>query len=81
METRDSPLGSFVDPFMMFPLELTINKMLYKSTIEACNFHLHNGRKAELESVVLVRDPSLAFSALRVQFHMPLLWMTGQYYM
>ena len=81
METRDSPVGSFVDPFVMFPLELNIKKKLYKSTIEACNFHLHNARKAELETIVLVRDPSLAFSALRVQFHMPLLWMTGQYYM
>ena len=70
-----------MDPLLMFPLEIPIHTHVYKVLVEACNFHLHNGRSAELESVVLVRDPGLAWSAWRLQFHIPIVWMTGNYYL
>jgi len=81
MTMFQSPLRNIIDPFTMFPLELPIKNKLYKCTVETCNFHLHNSRKADLESVILVRDRFLTYSAWRVQFHMPLLWMTGNYFL
>ena len=78
---KSSDLRNMMDPLQMFPLEILIHTHVYKVLVEACNFHLHNGRSAELESVVLVRDPDLAWSAWRLQFHIPIVWMTGNYYL
>lgn len=78
---KGSELRSMMDPLQMFPLEIPIHTHVYKVLVEACNFNLHNGRRAELESVVLVRDPGLAWSAWRIQFHIPIVWMTGNYYL
>ena len=49
--------------------------------METCNFYLHNAREAELESVILVRDAELSYSAWRLQFPLPLLWITGRYFL
>ena len=47
----------FYFSFLLLVKFITKNK-LYKCTVETCNFHLHNSRKADLESVILVRDRS-----------------------
>ena len=54
---------------------------MISGTMETCNFYLHNAREAELESVILVRDAELSYSAWRLQFHLPLLWITGRYFL
>ena len=81
MMTSSSPLRKLIDPFKMFPLELQVWNDIYKATVEACNFYLHNARKAELESVILIRNQNLSYSAWRLEFRLPLVWMTGNYFL
>ena len=81
MRLNGGPLRKLIDPFQMFPLELEVWNDIYKATVEACNFYLHNARKAELESVILIRDRNLSYSAWRLEFRLPLVWMTGNYFL
>ena len=47
--------------------------------MEACDAYIHNIKTAKFDSMFLARDPSLEYSALRVQFSLPITWVTGFY--
>ena len=81
MMAHNSPLRNLVDPLQMFPLEIPVWNDVIKTTVEACNFYLHNAKETSLDSVILVRDKSLSFSAWRIQFDIPIAWMTGRYFL
>ena len=74
-------LRRMLDPFPMFPLEMRVNNEVYSCNMEACNVYLHNAKEVELSSMVLVRDRELQYSALRLQFNLPIVWTTGYYYL
>ena len=65
----------------MFPLEIKVNNNIYSTTVEACNVYLHNAKKVTMDSMTLVRDSNLEYSALRVQFNLPIVWTSGYYYL
>ena len=81
LTTHGSPLRRMLDPFPMFPLEIDINNDVYTCTMEACNVYLHNAKEVELSSMILVRDPALQYSALRLQFNLPIVWSSGAYFL
>ena len=81
LTTHGSQLQTMLDPFPMFPLEIKINNNVYTCTMEACNVYLHNAKEVEMSSMILVRDPSLQYSALRVQFSLPIVWTSGSYFL
>ena len=47
--------------------------------VEACDAYVHNIKMAKFDSMFLARDPSLEYSALRVQFSLPITWVSGFY--
>ena len=49
------------------------------ANVEACNAYVHNVKQAVLEDMYLARDTSLNVSLLRVQFKVPVTWMSGYY--
>jgi hypothetical protein len=49
------------------------------ANVEACSAYVHNIKAAQLESMLLARDPGLEYSALRLQFQLPIAWATGHY--
>jgi len=79
LETSLSPLRSALDPLPLSPLEFQFSNDLYSANVEACNAYVHNTKQAVLEDMYLARDPSLNYSALRVQFKVPVTWMSGYY--
>ena len=70
-----------LDPLNMFPLEIKVKNKIYSTTVEACNVYLHNAKQVSMKSMVLVRNSELDYSALRVEFHLPIVWTTGYYYL
>ena len=81
LATYGSQLRRMLDPLNMFPLELKVNNNIYSTTVEACNVYLHNAKQVGMQSMVLVRDANLDYSALRVQFNLPIVWTSGYYYL
>ena len=81
LATHGSPLRTMLDHLNMFPLEIKVRNNIYSTTVEACNVYLHNAKQVSMKSMVLVRDSDLEYSALRVEFHLPIVWTTGYYYL
>ena len=81
LSTYGSKLRRMLDPLNMFPLELKVNNNIYSTTVEACNVYLHNAKQVTMNSMTLVRDSNLEYSALRVQFNLPIVWTSGYYYL
>ena len=81
LATHGSHLRTMLDPLNMFPLEIKVRNNIYSTTVEACNVYLHNAKQVSMKSMVLVRDADLDYSALRVEFHLPIVWTTGYYYL
>ena len=81
LATHGSQLRKMMDPFPMFPLEIKLRNDIYSCTMEACNVYLHNAKQVSLSSIVLVRDSDLQYSALRLQFQLPIVWTSGFYYL
>jgi len=79
LETSLSPLRTALDPLKLFPLEFQFQNDLYSANVEACNAYVHNVKQAVLEDMYLARDTSLNISLLRVQFKVPVTWMSGYY--
>jgi len=79
LETPQSPLRTALDPLKLFPLEFKFKNDIYSANVEACNTYIHNVKKAELEDMQLVRSTNLSNSLLRVQFKVPVTWMSGFY--
>ena len=53
---------------------------LHSADVEACDTYVHNIKMAKFDSMFLARDPgSLEYSALRVQFSLPITWVSGFY--
>jgi len=74
-----SPLRQTVDPLPLFPLEFDFKNDVYKAKVEACDVYAHNFRSVNNLDMMLVRDESLNFSALRVTVELPIAWMSGKY--
>ena len=51
----------------------------FSADVEACDAYVHNIKMAKFDSMFLARDPSLEYSALRVQFSLPITWVSGFY--
>ena len=81
LATHGSQLRTMLDPLNMFPLELKVKNNIYSTTVEACNVYLHNAKQVTMNSMILVRDSGLDYSALRVEFHLPIVWTSGYYYL
>ena len=81
LATHGSQLRTMLDPLKMFPLEIKVNNKIYTTTVEACNVYLHNAKQVTMDSMTLVRDSNLEYSALRVQFNLPIVWTSGYYYL
>jgi len=77
--TSLSPLRTALDPLKLFPLEFKFKNDLYSANVEACDAYVHNVKQAVLEDMYLARDTNLSISALRVQFKVPVTWMSGFY--
>ena len=60
---------------------MKVKNKVYSTTVEACNVYLHNAKQVTMQSMVLVRNSDLDYSALRVQFSLPIVWTTGSYYL
>ena len=52
-----------------------------RAHVEACNVYLHNLKNLELKDMRLARDKDLTFSALKLEFTVPIVWMSGYYKM
>eukprot|EP00092_Neocalanus_flemingeri_P026595 GFUD01028824.1.p1 GENE.GFUD01028824.1~~GFUD01028824.1.p1 ORF type:complete len:560 (+),score=164.45 GFUD01028824.1:83-1762(+) len=79
LDTSLSPLRTALDPLKLFPLEFKFKNDLYSANVEACDAYVHNVKQAVLEDMYLARDTSLNTSILRVQFKVPVTWMSGFY--
>merc|ERR1719370_396886 len=79
LATRGSQLRTQLDPLPLFPIEFGFKKDVYSADVEACDAYIHNIKTAKFDSMFLARDPSLEYSALRVQFSLPITWVTGFY--
>ena len=93
LATRGSQLRTQLDPLPLFPIEFGFKKDVYRclkykgmnltkitsADVEACDAYIHNIKTAKFDSMFLARDPSLEYSALRVQFSLPITWVTGFY--
>lgn len=77
--TSLSPLRTALDPLKLFPLEFKFKNDLYSANVEACDAYVHNVKQAVLEDMYLARDTGLNISLLRVQFRIPVTWMSGYY--
>ena len=42
---------------------------------------VERAKQVTMQSMVLVRNSDLDYSALRVQFSLPIVWTTGSYYL
>ena len=60
---------------------MKVKNKIYSTNVEACNVYLHNAKQVTMQSMVLVRNSDLDYSALRVQFSLPIVWTTGFYYL
>jgi len=76
-----SPVRQKIDPLQLFPLEFDFKNDVYKANVEACDIFAHNFKSINDLDMMLVRDKSLNFSALRVSIELPISWMTGNYKM
>ena len=74
-----NPIRNLLDPIYLYPLQIPVSNSVFKTSIKAENLYLHNARKATLDSVILVRDESLSLAAFRIQFNVPIAWITGKY--
>ena len=81
LATHGSQLRTMLDPLKMFPLEIKVNNKIYTTTVEACNVYLHNAKQVTMDSMTLIRDSDLEYSALRVQFNLPIVWSSGYYFL
>jgi len=79
LATQGSQLRSQLDPLHLFPIEFGFKKDVYSADVEACDAYIHNIKMAKFDSMFLARDPSLEYSALRVQFSLPITWLSGFY--
>jgi len=79
LATRGSQLRTQLDPLPLFPIEFGFKKDVYSADVEACDAYIHNIKTAKFDSMFLARDPSLEYSALRIQFSLPITWVTGFY--
>jgi len=70
-----------LDPLILFPLEFDFRKDVFRAHVEACNVYLHNLKNLVLHNMMLARDKDLTFSALKVEFKIPIVWMSGYYKM
>ena len=95
LSTRGSQLRTQLDPLPLFPIEFGFKKDVYRcpipsifiqclliiisADVEACDAYVHNIKMAKFDSMFLARDPNLEYSALRVQFSLPITWVSGFY--
>jgi len=79
LTTRGSQLRTQLDPLPLFPIEFGFKKDVYSADVEACDAYVHNIKMAKFDSMFLARDPDLEYSALRVQFSLPITWVSGFY--
>ena len=79
MTEYDNPIRNLLDPLYLYPLDIPVSNSVFKTTVKANNFYLHNARKATLDSVILVRDVAMSLAAFRIQFDVPIAWITGKY--
>jgi len=79
LTTPGSQLRTQLDPLHLFPIEFGFKKDVYSADVEACDAYVHNIKMAKFDSMFLARDPSLEYSALRVQFSLPITWVSGFY--
>jgi len=79
LTTRGSQLRTQLDPLPLFPIEFGFKKDVYSANVEACDAYVHNIKMAKFDSMFLARDLSLEYSALRVQFSLPITWVSGFY--
>ena len=72
--------GTKLDPVWLFPIgPIKLKKKIFKSDLIGCNLHMHNLKTANLDKIEIQRDVNLTNIALRLRFHIPILWMTGNY--
>ncbi|XP_023329327.1 uncharacterized protein LOC111702036 isoform X2 [Eurytemora carolleeae] len=81
LTNNTSPLRQALDPLPLFPLEFDLRKRVFRANVAVCNVYLHNIKKIKDFNIILLRDRSLQYSALRVTATLPLSWMTGEYKM
>ena len=80
VELGEEIFGTKLDPVWLFPIgPIKLKKKIFKSDLIGCNLHMHNLKTANLDKIEIQRDVNLTNIALRLRFHIPILWMTGNY--
>ena len=54
---------------------------IFKSDLTGCNLYLHNLKTAELSTIEVQRNANLSTIAVLVNLKIPILWMTGNYFL
>ena len=68
-----------LDPLWLWPIEERIEQRGFSADFKACDVHVHNLRSMEMFDVRVMRTADLSVAAVRLAFHMPILWLTGYY--
>ena len=65
--------------FPVGPLEIK-KKSVFKGQLTACNLHLHNMKAIELVDIEVQRNEILSTKAVKLMLKIPIVWMTGDYW-
>ena len=60
---------------------LFVSGKIFKSDLTGCNLYLHNLKTAELSNIEVQRNANLSTIAVLVNLKIPILWMTGNYFL
>ena len=55
-------------------------KSVFKGQLTACNLHLHNMKAIELVDIEVQRNEILSTKAVKLMLKIPIVWMTGDYW-